>query len=84
MLPRPGRPHTYTPDQREKLLRMLHNGGLKTDGDLKVKGAWISVQTGTGFALLETDDAAALYRMCSEWTDFGQVKLTPVLAAADI
>ena len=75
---------TYAPDQREKLLRMLHGGGLKADGDLKVKGAWISAQTGTGFALLETDDAAALFQMCSEWSDFGQVRLTPVVAAADV
>jgi hypothetical protein len=75
---------TYAPDQREKLLRMLHNGGLKSDGELKINGAWISVQTGSGYAILETEDAATLYQLCSEWSDFGQVRLTPVLPAAHV
>lgn len=74
----------YAPDQREKLLRLLHGDGLKVGAGLKVKGAWVAAQTGTGYALLETDDASSLYALCTQWTDCGRVTLTPVVAAADV
>ena len=75
---------TYKPIEREKLIHFLHGGALTTDGPLKVKGAWIGVQTGIGYALLEATDAKALYDLCSNWSEYGQVSVTPVIAASEL
>lgn len=70
---------TYEPRDREKLLRFLHQGGLDTDGHVKIASGWLAVQTGTGFAILETEDAGALYELCSVWSEYGAVSITPVV-----
>jgi hypothetical protein len=75
---------SYRAEEREKLLSFLHGGGLAADGPLKVLGAWIAVQTGTGFALVETKDSRAFYQLCSVWSDYGQLKVTPVIEATEI
>ena len=75
---------TYKTAEREKLLHLLHGGALTADGPLKLAGAWISAQTGAGFAVIETKDAKAIYDLCSGWSEYGQITVTPVIAAADL
>jgi hypothetical protein len=75
---------SYPAANREKLMRFLHETGLNSEGSLKVVGAWVSVQTGAGYAVLDAKDAIALYELCSTWSDFGTVKLTPVIGANEI
>lgn len=75
---------TYRPDEREKLMNFLQGGGLEFDGTLKLLGCWIAVQTGNGYALIETQDAKAIYEHCSRWSEYGQVTVTPVVDAAGL
>lgn len=75
---------TYKSGDREKLLRYMTSEGLKSNGTVKFKGAWIAAETGRGFAIVETDDGAALYELCSQWIDYGELKVTPVIAASEI
>jgi hypothetical protein len=75
---------TYKPSEREKLIHFLRDGGLTAEGPLKLTGAWIAAQTGVGYALLETREAKAIYELCREWSEYGQVTVTPVLPATDI
>ncbi len=74
----------YAPGDREKLLRVLQGGGLSAAGPLTIDGAWVAIQTGSGYAVIDTKDAKAFYQLCSAWSDFGQVKVTPILAASDV
>jgi hypothetical protein len=73
---------TYGTANREKLLKFFHSGGLFGDGPVKITGAWISIQTGNGFALIETKDGKAFFELCSSWSEYGQIKVTPVIDAA--
>lgn len=75
---------TYSSGQREKLLRLVESEGLKANGPLKFRGAWVAAQTGKGFAIIETDDASALYDICSQWVDYGGIQLTPVISAKEV
>jgi len=72
---------TYGPEQREKLLNFLRIGGLPADGPVKVLGAWLAVQTGGAYAVIDGGDATAIYQLCSAWSEYGQVKVTPVIDA---
>lgn len=74
----------YRVQDREKLLHFLHSGGLSTEGPATVLGAWLAVQSGTGFALIETDDGTAIYLLCSKWAEYGKVQVTPVIDASTI
>ncbi len=74
---------TYKAAEREKLLRCLHGEGLTAEGPLKLVGAWIAVQTGVGFALIDSQDAKAIFDLCSVWSEYGQITVTPVIEAAD-
>jgi len=75
---------TYKVAEREKLLQLLQSGGLSAEGQLKIIGAWLAVQTGIGFALIESKDAKAIYDMSSIWSDYGQITITPVVEATDV
>ena len=75
---------TYRVQDRDKLLTFLHSGGLSSDGPAKILGAWIAVQSGTGYAMIETDDSTAIYLLCSEWAKYGQINVTPVIDASSI
>jgi hypothetical protein len=74
---------TYESQDREKVLRFLESGGLSSDA-VKVKGAWIAAETGFGFAILEADDAKPLYELCAEWSEYGQLQLTPLISVRDL
>jgi hypothetical protein len=75
---------TYQPQEREKLFHFLDAGALKTATSLKIIGAWLAVETGIGFAILETDDAKALYQLCAAWSEYGACKVTPLLGVKEI
>ena len=73
---------TYDTQVREKLLHFFQHGGLNADGPVKISGAWIAIQTGTAFALIETKDGKAFFDLCSSWSEYGEIKVTPVIDAA--
>lgn len=75
---------SYTASDREKVLRLLHGGGLTSDSPLKILGSWVALQTGVGFAMIEAKDAKSIYDLASSWADFGQLKLTPVIEVENI
>ncbi len=75
---------TYSSGEREKLLRFMGSEGVKGEGPLKFKGAWVAAQTGKGYAIIDTDDASALYDICCRWVDYGSVQLTPVISAGQV
>jgi hypothetical protein len=75
---------TYKAADREELLRFLHTEGLNSEGLVKLIGAWIAVQTGVGFAVIDSKDAKAVYDRCSRWSEYGQITVTPVIEAANV
>lgn len=75
---------TYQSAEREKLLNFLHGDGLPSDGPVKVLGAWLAVQTGVGYAALETKDGQAFFELCAAWSEYGQVRVTPVIDLARV
>ncbi len=74
----------YPSESREKLLQLVETGGLQTDGAIKVIGAWIAAETGSAFAVMETNDAKALYALCSNWSEYGTVHVTPVISVKEL
>jgi hypothetical protein len=74
----------YGSEEREKLLHYLSGGALAADDAIKVIGTWIAIETGVGYAIVESKDGDALYRLCSGWSDYGAVKVTPVIAAGKL
>lgn len=75
---------SYTTGHRAELIRTLAQGGLQSDSEVKVVGAWVAVETGFGYAILESDNAKALYEMCSRWSDYGDLQVTPIVSAKEI
>lgn len=69
--------------QKENVFRRFQEGGLQREG-IAVEGVWIAAKTGLAFILLETDDALKLWEFCSEWSDYGEVVLDPVVEAGRI
>jgi hypothetical protein len=74
----------FQPQDRERLVRFLHQNERSAADGVKFAGRWLAIQSGTGFAILETDDAGAIYALCSAWSDYGQVNVTPVVHARDV
>jgi hypothetical protein len=74
----------YPSESREQLLQFIETGGLQPDGPLKIVGAWIAAETGSAFAVIDTDDAKALYQLCSNWSDYGSVRVTPVIGVKEL
>ena len=75
---------TYDASSRDHLLNFLKAGGLRTDGSIKIVGAWVALETGVAFAIVKSDNAKSIYEMCSAWTEYGEITVTPVLAASDL
>ena len=75
---------TYTCDEREKLLHFLSAGGLDADGELEFTGVWIAAETGTGFAVVKTRSLKSLANVCSQWSEYGTVKVTPVITREEL
>ncbi len=53
---------------RPAVSRFLKAGGLPPAG-VKLVGRWHGM-SGGGWALVDTDDAKALYAWCAEWSEF--------------
>jgi len=67
----------YRTDRREDLLNFLHAGALQMEGSVQVLGAWLALQTGKGYALIDTKDSKALYRISSAGRTMGRSRLLP-------
>jgi hypothetical protein len=57
---------------------------LNPGNNLKIMQAYVAVATGTGYAIVDTNKAVALYETCSAWSDIGQLKVTPVIEVDEI
>ena len=66
------------------MLTFFRAGGLSTDGSIKIVGAWVALETGVAFAIVKSDNAKAIYDLCSTWTEYGEITVTPILAASDL
>jgi hypothetical protein len=66
---------------RQTIAQFLKAGGMPPAG-VKLIGRWHGMN-GTGFAVVETTDAKALYGWFAEWTEFMPIQTTPVLEDAD-
>jgi hypothetical protein len=62
---------------RATIDRFLEAGGLPPEG-VDMIGRWHSM-SGTGCAVVETDDPKALYEWVAEWSEFLSLTTTPVL-----
>ncbi|WP_234788238.1 DUF3303 domain-containing protein [Cupriavidus necator] len=47
-------------------------------------GRWTSADLGSGFDLLETDDAAKLTEFAYQWSDLMELEIMPVLEDAEL
>ncbi len=74
----------YPSESREKLLQLVGSGALHAEESIKVVGAWIAAETGSAFAVMETNDAKALYAICSNWSEYGTVHVTPVISVKEL
>lgn len=70
-------PATY----RAAVARFLQAGGMPPEG-VKLIGRWHGM-SGAGCAVVETNDAKALYTWVAEWGEFLPMQTTPVLEDAD-
>ena len=69
---------------RDQVFRKLQTGALESESSVRLVSAWVAAQGGLGFAVVETDDAAALYRLCSTWNDAGDLDVIPVVSADEL
>lgn len=75
---------TYRTEDRGKVFQLLAGGGLQAESGVAVKGAWVAMQTGRGFAIVDVKDPAKFYQLCTQWSDLGELKITPVIAADQV
>jgi hypothetical protein len=66
---------------RAAVTRFLKTGGLPPAG-VKFLGRWHGM-SGKGFAVVETNDAKALYAWVAEWSEFLPLETTPLVEDAD-
>ncbi|KWR75991.1 DUF3303 domain-containing protein, partial [Cupriavidus sp. IDO] len=57
--------------------------GLPPEG-IQLLGRWTSADLGSGFDLLETDDAAKLTEFAYQWSDLMELEIMPVLEDAEL
>ena len=74
----------YRSEAREELIRFLAAGALQTEEPLKMVGSWVAAESGTGYAIIETPDARTLYSFCATWSEYGCVKVTPLLSTKEL
>ncbi len=75
---------TYAVSEREKLMNFLRAEGLGGDGPLQILGAWVAIQTGTGYFVVSTTDTKAIHAFCARWSEYGQVKVTPIALISEL
>jgi Domain of unknown function (DUF3303) len=66
---------------RPAVARFLKGGGAPP-ASVKMIGRWHGM-SGSGVAIVETDDAKALYTWVAEWLEFLPLRTTPVLEDGD-
>jgi hypothetical protein len=66
---------------RPAVARFLKAGGMPPAG-VKLVGRWHGM-SGKGCAVVDTEDAKALYAWVAEWSEFLPLETTPVLEDAD-
>jgi hypothetical protein len=66
---------------RTAVARFLKAGGMPPSG-VKLIGRYHGMN-GKGCAIVDTDDAKALYTWVAEWSEFLPVETTPVVEDAD-
>lgn len=62
---------------RATIGRFLEAGGLPPEG-VRMIGRWHGM-SGKGCAVVETDDASALYEWIAEWSEFLHIETSPAL-----
>ena len=67
-------------DYKERVARFLESGGAPFPDEVKLLGRWFTASHSKGFVLVETTDAAALFRWSSTWADLVDLQIEPVLA----
>ncbi|MGY2492275.1 DUF3303 domain-containing protein [Cupriavidus sp. CP313] len=61
----------------------MRTGGLPPEG-VQLLGRWTSADLGSGFDLLETNDAAKLTEFAYQWSDLMELEIMPVLEDAEL
>ena len=74
---------SYSAEHREQIYRHLHEGDL-TDTGVEVQGAWLAVQTGVAYVVVKAENGSDLYQACSRWADYGELKVTPLVAISEV
>ena len=74
----------YASAEREKLFAFLDSGALHNEQSFKIVGAWVAVETGRGFAIVESSDAKILYKLVAGWSEHGRIKITPIISVKEI
>jgi hypothetical protein len=69
-------------DFRASVARFLKTGGLPPKG-VKMTGRWHGAN-GQGFAIAESEDPKAIGEWVTEWREFMEIQITPVLEDADM
>lgn len=66
--------HAY----KERVARFLETGAPPPEG-ATMHGRWFTASHSKGFMVVETDDAASLFRWVSEWADIIDFQIEPVV-----
>lgn len=65
-------------DYKLRVSRFLETGAPPPDG-VTLHGRWFTASHNMGFMLVETNDAKALFRWTSEWSELIDFKIEPVV-----
>jgi len=63
---------------KERVARFLDTGAPPPEG-VTMHGRWFTASHNKGFILAESDDATALYRWVSAWTDVIDFEIDPIV-----
>ena len=70
---------TFRPERsREATDRFTQTGGQPPEG-VKMLARWHDVAGGRGFAVAESEDAAAICAWCRQWSDLLTFEVVPVI-----
>lgn len=75
-------PFDHLPQDRERLLRFLHQGDFDTGDVAPVSAGRRAVRSGGGYAVPQADDAVGFYELLAVWSEYGPLAGSSVVPLA--
>jgi len=74
---------TYDKDAHETIYARFHEHGRMLPAGLEYIDSWVSLENGTCYQLMRTNDARLFDEWASKWNDLVHFKIEPVMTSQE-